>query len=152
MIFGQQEWHYSGYIGRDESDVPTLPIAENVFSKIEKKATKKEILESIKHGWFGPYYDSLEHLPGYKSRDIGDQKELQALKHGSPEWHKLYDKIAKVEDEENEKRANDIVEAFMLMNHKSYFVVMDFSDNDGEAIEEHTEIFGRLPHIRTSYH
>ena len=155
MLFGKQEWHYTGYIsGDDNSDTPTLPIAEHVFAKIKKKATKKEMFESLVHGWFSSYHDLLETLPGcyHKSYESKEWKELNKLKHGSPEWHELHDKIYKKEDEENNRRAKAIIKVFMLTNSKSYFVVMDFSDNDGEAIEEHTEIFGRLPHIRTSYH
>ncbi len=37
MLFGKQEWHYSGYYA--EGDTSTQQIAERVFAKITKEAT-----------------------------------------------------------------------------------------------------------------
>ena len=41
MMFGKQEWHYTGIYGTGEKDITTQRIAEAVFKDIEKKATKK---------------------------------------------------------------------------------------------------------------
>ena len=62
MMFGKQEWHYIGDWGDcTETDTPTQQIAERVFAKIKRKATKKEMIESLEDGWFDPYF----HLPGH---------------------------------------------------------------------------------------
>ena len=90
----------------------------------------------------------MDHILGY-------QEKLQELH--------------KIEDEINNKRAKEIVRMFCISanihtdrpavyNEKKrltkyvYTVVMSFSDNDGEAILEHSDIFSRLPNIMTSYH
>jgi hypothetical protein len=151
MLFGKQEWHYTMYCGEGDKDgdVSTQKIAERVFSKIEKEATQSEVFESIRSGYFDSWMD-IDIFPGfadcwqdpeYKSLSFQKEEDQQKLR----DIHKKYDDI-------NDKRANNIVKAFMDSNKKAYIVVMIFSDNDGEAIEEHSGIFGRIEHIRTSYH
>jgi len=146
MMFGKQEWHYTGRY-YDNQDVSTQTISENVFKKIEKKATKKEILESISHGWFSSYMD---FLPGCTS--CYDDIEYDNLDRKDKDYEKKKDALYKKYDIENDKRAKDIAESFMKSNKDKYITVMTFSDNDGEEVEEHSEIFKRVSSIKTSYH
>lgn len=146
MLFGKQEWHYAGYYC-EEQDASTQVIAENVFKKIEKKATKKAILESISQGWFSSYMD---FLPGYTS--CYDDLEYNSLDRKDKDYEKKRDAIYKKHEIENDKRAKDIAESFRESNKDKFITVMSFSDNDGEAVEEHSGIFSRVESIRTSYH
>jgi len=148
MLFGKEQWHYNSiaYDG-DDKDVPTIDIAEKVFKKIKRKATKKEIFESIADGWFDVFF----MLPGHYNIDQNDP-DYERIDNDDPNrMEKLRKQWAK-ESKENKKRAKDISEAFQRMNKEKYIVVMSFSDNDGEAMEEHTDIFRRVEKIRTSYH
>jgi hypothetical protein len=145
MMFGKQEWHYSSI---EEIDVPTIDIAEAVFKNIKNddSSSEKEIYESIRNGWFSCYMFE-EIFPGYFRSD-----ETKFLN-----WDKDRDKIEKIwgqEKKENDKRAKKITKAFISGNENKYITVMEFSDNDGSffAMLEHTNIFNRLKHIKTSYH
>lgn len=147
MLFGKQQWHYTGFSYDDEdTDVSTKVLAENVFSKIKKKATKQEILDSIQHGWFDGWKGVF---PGH---DSSYDEEYHRMDHSAPDYEKRRDAYWEKQDKENEKRAKDIVKAFRSLNKDKYIVVMSFSDNEGESAEEHSDIFQRVEHIRTSYH
>ena len=147
ILFGKQEWHYNHLAYNDEpKDVSTQEIAEKVFKKIEKKATIKEMVESMACGWFTGWYG----LPGRYDRDYDPNCERVDAK--DPERMKKLEKQWVDEEKENKKRAGKIVDAFRQMNKDKYFVVMSFSDNDGEAVEEHSGIFERVESIQTSYH
>lgn len=148
MMFGKQEWHYDSIY---ERDVPTHPIAEKVFAKMGSIATGEEIFESIRHGWFGSW-GLAGVLPGRaESWDDPEYKALRKAKLNEQEQERqraIWDKHDKI----NDKRARAIADTFCGIHKSKYIVVMRFSDNDGEATEEHTGIFRRLEHIRTSYH
>ena len=143
-MFGKQEWHYDWI---SEEDVPTLPIVEKVFAKVAKEATSEEVFESIRGGWFE---DGYYNQPGHA--DYRDDPEYKAIGRDDPnrleKQQVIWDKYAEV----NDGRAKDIAEAFCDVFKGNYIVVMEFSDNAGEEVEEHTNIFSRLEHIRTSYH
>jgi hypothetical protein len=147
MLFGKQEWHYTGSsYGDRETDVSTQKIAEKVFRKMGKKATIKKMTESIVHGWFDDFY----MLPGHYSRD--DDADFERIVWDDPKrMNKLEEKWA-YEKKINDKRAKDIIDAFRRMNDDKFIAVMSFSDNDGEEVEEHSDIFHRVRSIRTSYH
>lgn len=149
MLFGKQEWHYADCYSDNEkeNDAPTLEIAEKVFSRVEKKATEEEIFNSLHDGWFEDFY---QMYPGMS--DSYDDPDFVALKYSDPNDRKKIEAITHKESIENAKRAKDIAEAFQRMYEEAYIVVMEFSDNEGDAVEEHSGIFERLPHIRTSYH
>lgn len=148
MLFGKQEWHYVGYYsGDDDTDVSTKEIATTVFSKIKKKATINDMVESIVHGWFDGF---MGFLPGRYSRD--EDPGFTPIKHDDPDRTEKLEEQWAMEDKENKKRAKDIIDAFRRGNKDKYIVVMEFSDNDGEAVEEHSGIFERVEKIRTSYH
>lgn len=148
MLFGKQEWHYTGHNWGDEpSDVSTQAIAQSVFNKIQKKATKKEMLDSIQNGWFD-YYMFPDLFPGHYS----DSEKTARLNYQNEGDRIEIDRIWKETEAINKKRATDIAEAFRGGHKDDYIVVMSFSDNDGEEIEEHSGIFKRVDHIRTSYH
>ncbi len=147
MMFGKQEWHYTGC--REEgspNDCSTQNIAKAVFEDVKKKATKKQILESIENGWFDAYIFP-ELFPGYYSNDktikLNYQKDKEEL-----------ERLWKEEREINNKRASNIANAFMGSNKDKYIVVLSYGDDGGqfEAVLEHSKIFKRLEHIRTSYH
>jgi len=157
IMFGNQEWHYTGYAGYSEKgdDAPTLPMVEKVFAQIKKKATKKEICEAIGNGWFDPYpLQFEENLPGHYSgrEEDPEWKKLNSLKHGSEEWLELFNSLIEESEKINNKRAKDIANFFIEMNKNKYIAVMFFSDNEGDAVEEHSNIFYRLDSIQTSYH
>ncbi len=146
MMFGKQEWHYDWI---SEEDVPTRPIAEKVFIKIDNKATTDQVTELLRRGWFNSYI-SPKLFPGHV--DCWDDPEYKAIVRSDPnriEKQRIFwDKYSDI----NDQRARAIAEAFCKGFENTYIVVMEFSDNAGEAIEEHTDIFRRLEHIRTSYH
>ncbi len=155
MMFGKQEWHYSS-IGED--DVPTLLIARKVFDRMGEPATSEEVFESIRGGWFDSYlipesypgYASYYNDPEYKAIDnrlLGVPKEKQRVLRLDMQ-REIWGKYIEI----NDKRAKNIADAFCGVSKDNYIVVLRFSDNDGEAVEEHTDIFRRLEHIRTSYH
>lgn len=152
MMFGKQDWHYDWI---SKSDVPTLTIAEKVFAKVGEKVTNEDVFESIRGGWFGDYYG----LPGYADEwDDPEYKAIDKRLDGVPEdkkqglrlemQRKFWDKYSEI----NDKRARDIANTFLDVYKDRHIAVMVFSDNKGEAVEEHTGIFERLQHIRTSYH
>lgn len=148
MLFGKQKWHYTGHSYEDQdTDVSTHKLAENVFAKIEKKATEKEIYESIRHGCFDAYMFP-EIFPGH----YDDHEKMAGLSYQDPEECKKINRIWKETEKINDKRATIIAEAFGRSFCDNYIVVMEFSDNDGETIEEHSGIFERVEHIKTSYH
>jgi len=148
MLFGQQEWHYNSCAYNDKNkDVSTRVIAEHVFNKINKKATKQEMLDSIQHGWFD-YYMFPEMFPGHYSNSDKTMKLSYQNKDDRKEMERLWAEA----DVINENRARSISEAFRMGHKDDYIVVMTFADEDGEAIEEHSGIFKRVDHIRTSYH
>jgi len=147
MLFGKQEWFYKGYSYNDEdTDVSTQELAESVFRKVGKKATIKEMVESIVHGWFGGWYG----LPGHYRCD--EDPNCEKIDYNDPKRMEKLEKQWAIEEKENKKRAKDIMDSFRKMNEDKYIVVMSFSDNDGEEVEEHAGIFERVEHIRTSYH
>jgi len=148
MLFGKQEWYYADiYAGEGITDVPTLGISEKVFSEINKEATDQELFDSLHDGWFEDFYHVY---PG--QIDCYEDPAYRALDYKDPNDRKKIDEISEEYEKENTKRVKDIVKAFQNMNKGAYIVVMSFSDNDGEALEEHSGIFERLPHIKTSYH
>jgi hypothetical protein len=147
MMFGKQEWHYSDGYGKN-TDIPTTDIAKAVFSEINNKktASKKDVFESIRNGWFG-YYINPELFPGHYL----SQNSLKLT------WDKDADKIKEnweKDDIKNDERAKNIANAFLAANKKKFIAVMSFSDNDGDfsSMLEHSDIFHRLEHIITSYH
>jgi hypothetical protein len=147
MLFGKNEWHYAGFLGDTEGEVPVFPITEKVFHRIKKEATREDSIDSIANGYFDGY---MNILPGHA--DYYDDPEYKSLecdkKEETLKRMAIYEKYNKI----NRKRAEDIVDAFMEVNKNKFIVVMSFSDMDGESIEEHTGIFNRLQHIQTSYH
>jgi len=120
-------------------ETTTTEIAEQVFKDI-KKATIKDMAESLSHGWFSGRVDSWE-----KTRDLSWQ---------NPKDRKKIDKIWKDCDEANEKIAGNIIKKFRKDNKGSFFAVFHYGDSDGEffCIMEHGGIFDSLENIQTSYH
>jgi len=147
MMFGKQEWHYTGIYGYKEADISTQQIAEAVFADITKKATKKQVFESIRNGYFGPYLIP-ELFPGIH---ISDTKGLSWQ---NEEEKKEIQRRWKESEEINDKRASTIADDFAKSHDKKYIVVLSYSDEDGsfQSILEHSNIFERLEHIVTSYH
>ncbi len=143
MMFGKQKWHYADIY--DDKDILTKLIAEKVLNKIKKEATKEEIYKSIKNGWFDAYCFP-ELFPGC-DEGLGKTDHLN-YRDNKEEIDKIWDKNEKI----NDKRAKNIAKAFKESNNEKFIVVMKFSDNDGESIEEHSDIFNRVKHIKTSYH
>lgn len=150
MMFGKQEWHYSGWGDSKEADISVQQIAENVFDKIKKIATKAEMVASLENGWF----DENGSLPGR----VDSLERTIDLNYSDPEDRKKIEKMRKEDEIEDHRRAVNIVDVFRTMANviyqvdNPYFIVVEFCDNDGEAVEEHTDIFQRLEYIRTSYH
>jgi hypothetical protein len=142
MMFGSQNVHFTDiYYGDKESnnEVSTNLIANEVFHNIDKEATDKEIFESIRDGHFDEFYS----LPGVLNPNYSEMSQ--------EEWKNIdWDKINK----ENDKRAKKIADGFKDCNKDKFIFVVSFSDNEGpfEAMLEHSDIFCRLQHIRTSYH
>lgn len=117
----------------------TSQVVEQILKDI-KKATIKNMVESLSHGWFNGRidgWDKAEHL----SYNIPAEREER-------------DKIYKECDEENERIAKSIIKKFRDDNKGCFFAVFDYADGDGEffCIMEHGGIFENLEHIQTSYH
>jgi len=150
MMFGKQEWHYVGIYGeKGSSDYPTQDIAEAVFRDIKEKATKEQIFESIRDGWFDAYlipslcpgrYSYSDKIIKLDWKNIEDRKKIESFQ--------------KEADDINDKRALDIAETFINSSKNQYVVVLAYGDDDGRfgSILEHSGIFDRIGHIRTSYH
>jgi hypothetical protein len=130
------------------SDISTESLAEKIFDKIKGESTFEDMVEAIVHGWFKPY---MEIYPG------------NCLMDGEPDYHCHFtpdEEIEKVNrddnfekiEEINYKRARAMAKAFIDNNKGKYFVVMNFSDHDGEEVEEHANVFQRVDHIDVSYH
>ena len=147
MMFGKQEWHYAGIYGSKNSDVSTQQIAESVFADIKRKATKKQVYESIRNGWFKPYIIP-EMFPGHH------MSETSHLSFQNEDERKEIQRIWKEDEEINDKRANAIADGFVRAYDDKYIVVLSYCDEEGgwQSILEHSDIFYRLNHIITSYH
>jgi len=148
MMFGKQEWHYAGYYS-DTGDVPTKDIADAVFKEVEDKesASKLKVYKAIRHGYFDSYL-LPELLPGScsswdETRDLKFPEDEKAIR-------AIWDKSEKT----NDQRAMDIVNAFLGNHEDAFIATMWFADEDGSfwSMMEHSKIFGRLKHIKTSYH
>ena len=141
MLFGEKEYHHNFFSYGDEpSNIPTKDIAQTVFCKIKKKATIKDMIESISCGWFNDYCD----CPG--RYDIHEDLNFNATD------KKDFDKLWDMEHKENNKRAKAIIDMFRKQHKNKYYVIMPFSDNNGESMEEHSGIFDEIAYIKTSYH
>lgn len=149
MMFGKQEWHYPGIYGGGVTDISTQRIAEAVFKDLKgkRKATKKQMFESIRNGYFGSYLiPSL--MPGiHKSDTTGlnwqdeeDREEIQRI------W--------KESEEINDKRATAIAECFRKGHDDEWITTLNYADEEGsfDSILEHSGIFERLDYIITSCH
>ena len=148
MMFGKQEFHYISIYGeKGQTDYPTQVIAEAVFNTIEERATEEQVIESIENGHFDAYIDH-RICPG--RYDNWDKITKLNYKEHKEEMEKLW----KEEEEINHERATKIAITFIAHNKGKYIVVLEYGDEGGgfEAILEHTDIFNRLQHIRTSYH
>ena len=157
MMFGTQNVHYadiySCFPDERTNEVPTDRIAKAIFENIKKKATKDDIIESIYHGYFDAYIDESICPGHFEVMETPEWKETGKMKE-SPDYYKRMSDLCRKADEINIARATKIAEWFMQNNKNTYKVVMEFSDNEGpfNAMLEHSNIFGRLQHIRTSYH
>jgi len=147
MMFGKQEWHYTGIYGTGEKDITTQRIAEAVFKDIEKKATKKQVYESIRNGYFKPYMIP-ELFPGMQMSDT------RGLSYQNEEERKEIDRLRKESNEINNARAMAIAEGFIISHDDKWIATLRYADEDGSffSILEHSGIFKRLDHIITSYH
>ena len=147
IMFGKQQWHYTGIYSKPQ-DTPTKPIVEAVFKEIKdkKNANKKEIQESIAGGYFDAYMEMFPGVYEGKSTSHLNSQNKEELK----EMRKIWDE----DEKEKERRADNIADAFMRVNNDKFIAVMEFCDNDGDfwSMMEHSGIFGRIEHIRTSYH
>jgi hypothetical protein len=148
MMFGKQKFHYISIYGeKGVTDYPTHSIVEQVFRDINKKATNEEVIESIEHGHFDAYIHP-EICPG--RYDNWDQITKLIYEKDKEEMERLWEEEAAI----NHARASAIASAFIDHNKNKFIVVLEYGDEGGEfeAILEHTDIFQRIQHIRTSYH
>ena len=71
-------------------------------------------------------------------------------------WHLIYNDSTFLPGVVNDERAIDIASAFLRTNddEEHFVATMWFSDEDGGfwSMMEHSGIFSRLNHIKTSYH
>ena len=154
MMFGKQQWHYVSFYdseySEEDPDVPVSDIVPAVFAKIGERASCEEVYDSIRGGYFGHYIDP-EMFPGYANYFDEEEDYWEIASGGSEEARKKREEIWKKHEKINDERAEAIARAF-YENNENYIVIMEFSDNAGESVEEHSNIFARLEHIRTSYH
>lgn len=136
MLFGQTEPRAFTCYG---DEVNTSRIAQQVFSDV-KEATVEEMRESLADGWFNGRIDDWEKTEHLDFRNPEERGVIQTI------W-KDYNKA-------NDKIASDIIEDFRKNNKGSFFIVVNYGDDDGHffSIMEHGGIFDKLKHIRTSYH
>jgi ATP-dependent Lon protease len=157
MMFGTQNVHYIDSCYAEEpgkNEIETYRIAETVFNKIKKKATKSEIIKAIRDGYFDSYIDERICPGNYDIMEDPEWKEAHQLKNDDSEYYKKMNKLYKKANDINNERATKIAELFTKRNKNKYFVVMVFCDNNSsfEAALEHTNIFNRLENIQTNYH
>ena len=154
MMFGKNDFHYvEKYYTDDKSgEISVWPIIRNVYKKIGKKATKKEIAEALSHGGYNGYRGfDVPHMDFWASLDDPEYTEIREMSI-SNKRAELLGKYNEKVYESNKKRGKKVADYFVSVNKGKYFVILWFSDNDGEAIEEHTDIFRRLEYIRVSCH
>ena len=157
MMFGTQNVHYIDSCYAEEpgkNEIETYRIAESVFNKIKRKATKNEIIESIRDGSFDSYIEETICPGNYDIREDPEWEKLHKLKQDDPQYFKRMNKLYKKIYDINDQRATNIYKFFTSNNKGKYFVVMNFCDNNSsfEGALEHTNIFSRLEYIQTSYH
>ncbi len=150
MMFGKQEWHFVDfYGGKGICEVLTKDIAKSVFSDIEgrKKATKKQMIKSLKEGNF-EYYIDEEILPGQYS-NWEDVCKLDYKTEHEKIWS-LFEEADKI----NDQRVAEIVEVFMIESKGQWITTLCYSDEEGQwgGIMEHTNIFNRLDCVKTNCH
>jgi hypothetical protein len=147
MMFGKQEWHYTGIYGDDaKKDISTQELAEAVFNDIGRKATKKQMFESVRNGYFQPYMIPelfpgihMSQTQGLSWQNEDERKEIQ----------RIWDESTKINDE----RASAISEAFRKGHDDKWIAALQYHDDtELGSILEHSNVFKRLDHIRTSYH
>jgi hypothetical protein len=67
-------------------------------------------------------------------------------------WQKKIDDAHKKADEKHKTAVNDFVKKWLKENPKSKIRIFHYSDNQGETLLEHGEIFAALPNLRISHH
>jgi len=147
MMFGKQEWHYTGIYGDDaKKDISTQELAEAVFRDIRRKATKKQMFDSVRNGYFRSYMIP-ELFPGML---MSDTKKLSWQ---NKDERKEIDRILSETRKINDERASAISEAFRKGHDKEWIASLQYHDDtELGSILEHSDVFNRLDHIRTSYH
>ena len=153
MLFGTQNVHHvSFYGGKGCTEVDTQRIAESVYNDIKtkrKSEAKRSMVRSLTNGHFD-WYEDAEMFPGRYDNHVEIFKLDINKKEDIKEMHRLWAEADKI----NKKRATAIVEFFMSMNQESWIATLGYADEDGYwgSILEHTGIFNRLEHIKTSCH
>jgi len=113
-------------------------VVDEVFRDL-KKATIKDMVESVNNGWFDGRADSWDRTKN--------------LSYAIPEEKEEIDKIWEENEKENEKIAKNIIKKFKKENKDCFFAVFEYGDDDSfHCIMEHGEIFYKLNNIQTSYH
>jgi len=152
-MFGKQQWHYVGYYGKKgDNEIETSDIVNSVYNDIKrrrKSASKADMVHSLTGGYFDSYMDE-ECLPGR----YDNFKEMVSLDLNKKEDQEKFRQLSRESQNVNHKRALAIVETFMSINKGKYIIVTSYADEDGEwgGMMEHSGIFHRLEHIRTSCH
>lgn len=131
MFDGQKMFSYWDHCHDVDSIVGT------VFNDL-KKATIKDMVESLSHGWFDGQIS-----PSEKTKHLNYKEDREKI-------DKIYEDCEKI----NDKMANNIIKEFRKKNKDCFFAVFNYGDEDGSyyALLEHGDIFYKLDYIQTSYH
>jgi len=149
ILFGDDEKYSYPFEDQNHADYEdeiwgTMNVASIVFNDMKKKATKKEIFEVIRNGWFNDYpeFDYYAYS-AIKEEEKDPEKAL-----------KLQQEFIKKLELETDKAAKKIMDRFLETHSEKVFYIVSYSDNDGELMcaMEHGNLFNRVPHLTISYH
>jgi hypothetical protein len=132
ILFGGLETMAHPY---DDVSYPAKIVAEAVFEELKglKAASKEEIVDAVKLGWF-------EGRPEFK-----DEWDARDAQYGKDKWE-AYEKKCRT-------AAAEVVNKFLAGKEGMEFFVLEFSDETKfGSMLEHGGVFDGVPHLLVSNH
>jgi len=167
IILFEREYEYDGTCSHYcESGKSTMDIAVRVYNDLKSQRpikSDKKILEVIRSGWYDGHPDIHSYcMHSEETNQIIDEFEKSNKDRTKSIWDdpalgKRYQASMKKEWDERDKILNAAAKKYFdeiaspILKGKKVFK-FDYSDNDGEEVLEHGNIFSNLPHIVISHH
>jgi hypothetical protein len=169
MMFGTPQIieHYDESM--DSIDVAKKVLLDIITGKAKQITTKQEVLEAILSGYFPGYpeHDYRSEKESYKIRkeysqkvgkDIFDddkkltEKEKAIQKSYKKAYKKAYQKETLIWEKSRNAAEKSLLKEFWPKIKGKYIYVFSYSDNSGESLLEHGEIFSNFEHLRINHH